>query len=409
MKTCHIALIAALCIAAAWMLDPTGWGVAVVAATAASVAMMLYALRKIISISYRKRLYDEPGGRHIHTTPVPRLGGVAFGPVICCTAIMGLALHDALWPSHHGEIPDCLAWVSALIFIHMSGTIDDMAGLRYPAKLAAQIIAALLVAASGFWINDLGGLFGLHEIQAAAGVPLTVLFIVCVINAFNLIDGMDGLAAGMCTIALVVYGVSCFVAGDHFFSLAAFASLGAVVPFAWWNVRGAGRRHHKLFMGDTGSQTLGLVVGVLAVGQIMNSGTVLAQEAFVLVLSPLVVPVFDAVHVAIFRVLRGHNPFHPDTTHIHHRVSGWGVAPRGAVGVILALSVGYVALNALLVRLVGTTLTLAADVAVWAAFNGALAATERKDGKTGFKRDKREITKRENTMSNKKVEHNLNY
>jgi UDP-N-acetylmuramyl pentapeptide phosphotransferase/UDP-N-acetylglucosamine-1-phosphate transferase len=186
-------------------------------------------------------------------------------------------------------------------------------------------------------------------------------------------------------------------------------SLGTVAPFFRSNVRGVGPRRHKLFMGDTGSQTLGLVVAVLCVAQMRNGGTVLAQSDFVLALSPLVVPVFDAVHVFVFRVKRGRHPFRPDTTHIHHRVAGWGLAPRAAVAVIVALSALYVALDAALVGALGTTFVAAVDVALWVAFNVALGATRFENGKICFKKDTREITKSENNRSNNKMEHNLNY
>jgi UDP-N-acetylmuramyl pentapeptide phosphotransferase/UDP-N-acetylglucosamine-1-phosphate transferase len=378
-KRFYVAIIAVLAAAAAaWFLEPTGWLTCVFAVLAVSATMMHYAVKNILAVSYRKKLYDLPGGRRIHTTPTPRLGGLAFAPIICCTTILALALHGGLSPAHHVGIPECLTWISALIFIYMTGTIDDLIGVRYYVKLAAQIVAALLVVASGLWINDLGGLFGVWSIPASVGVPLTVLFIVGIINALNLIDGMDGLAAGICMIALVIYGVHCFASERYFFSLVAFSALGTVGPFFYSNVRGLGLRRHKLFMGDTGSQTLGLVISVLAVGQIMNSGTVLAKQDFILALSPLVVPVFDVAHVVFFRMLRGNHPFHPDMTHIHHRLTRWGFTPRGAVGFILFLSAIYVAVNLLLAPYVGMTVILVLDVAAWCLLNGAIAAYARR-------------------------------
>ena len=377
-KNFHITIIAALGAAVvAWFLEPTGWLASVLVVLAASATMMHYAVRNILAVSYRKKLYDLPGGRRIHTTPTPRLGGVAFAPIICCTTILALALHSLLAPAHHVGIPECLTWISAIIFIYMTGTIDDLVGVRYYWKFSAQILAALLVVASGFWIDDLGGLFGVGMIPAAVGMPLTVLFIVGIINALNLIDGMDGLAAGICIVALTIYGVNCFVTGRYFLSVVAFASLGTVAPFFYSNWRGVGPRRRKLFMGDTGSQTLGLVIGVLAVGQIMNNGTVLAKQDFILALSPLVVPVFDVAHVVFFRMIRGSHPFHPDMTHIHHRLTRWGFSPRQAVGFIVCLGVTYVAINMLLSPYVGVTLIVILDAVAWCALNVGLWALAR--------------------------------
>ncbi len=381
MKKFHIVIITALLAvtaAVAWWFEPTGWLATGVVALAMSFVMMYCAAKSILAISYRKRLYDEPGGRHIHTTPTPRLGGIAFAPIIFCTTILALTLHESFAPEHHLAIPDCLMWISALTFIHMIGIVDDLVGVRYYVKFSAQIIAALLVVASGFWINDMGGLFGIHALSAGVGIPLTVFFIVGIINAFNLIDGMDGLAAGICMIAFAIYGIHSFVAGKFFFSLVAFSALGTLMPFSYLNVHGLGRRRRKLFMGDTGSQTLGMAVSVLAVGQIMNNGTVLVAKDFILALSPLVVPVFDVAHVVLFRMLRGNHPFHPDMTHIHHRLMKLGSNQRKALALIVYLAAIFVAVNMLLVSYVSLTWILIIDIALWCAISGAMCLLARR-------------------------------
>jgi UDP-N-acetylmuramyl pentapeptide phosphotransferase/UDP-N-acetylglucosamine-1-phosphate transferase len=122
-------------------------------------------------------------------------------------------------------------------------------------------------------------------------------------------------------------------------------------------------------MGDTGSQTLGLVVGVLAVGQMMNTGTELAVKEFALILSPLLIPAFDVVHVMLFRILRGHHPFHPDMTHIHHRLLHRGLNARQTVMFIIFMTVIYILLNTLLASYLNITLILMADLIIWCVFN----------------------------------------
>jgi UDP-N-acetylmuramyl pentapeptide phosphotransferase/UDP-N-acetylglucosamine-1-phosphate transferase len=404
-KNFYIVIIIALPVAAAlWFIEPTGWLFCSFAALVASLVMMRYALRSILRISYLKKLYDLPGGRHLHTTPTPRLGGLAFAPIVFCVTIIALTLHQFISPEHHANIPNCLMWISALIFIHMVGTVDDLVGVRYYVKFLAQIIAALLVVASGFWINDLGGLFGVNALLPWVGMPLTVLFIIGIVNAFNLIDGMDGLAAGISIIALSIYGVHCFATGRYFFSLVAFASLGTVIPFFYANTRGLGSRRRKLFMGDTGSQTLGLIMSVLAVGQLMNNGTVLASQEFILALSPLVIPVFDVAHVVFFRIVRGKHPFHPDMTHFHHRLMRCGLGPRRALVFVLLFAVAYVAINMLLIPWVNVTVILVADIAVWCALNGVMFVTARRRAEDG-----NEVKESEKIINTKKFEHNLNY
>jgi UDP-N-acetylmuramyl pentapeptide phosphotransferase/UDP-N-acetylglucosamine-1-phosphate transferase len=403
-KNFYIALIATLVASiAAYFLEPTGWVMTMCVAAGVSFAMMNFAVRNILAISYRKKLYDLPGGRRIHTTPTPRLGGLAFAPIVCCTTILALALHQFTSPEWHESIPDCLTWICALIFIHMTGSVDDMIGVRYYLKLSAQVVAAVLVVASGLWIDNLGGLFGVGALHPVVGMIITVFFIVGIINALNLIDGMDGLAAGLCTLALVIYGVNSFATGSYFLSLVAFASLGTVIPFFYCNVRGVGVRRRKLFMGDTGSQTLGLIVAVLAVGQMMNGGTVLAKGGIVLVLSPLLVPVFDVAHVMVFRMLRGKHPFHPDMSHIHHRLVRWGFTPHRAVIFILCLAAIYVSTGILLAPHMDATLILALDVVIWCSVNAVVWYSSR------VRDTEREITKSKKHINTKKIEHNLNY
>ncbi len=357
---------------AAWLFEPTGRMASVCVAMLLSVTLMRYAMRSILAVSYRRNLYDQPGKRRIHTTPTPRLGGLAFAPIICCSVILALSFHSFAAPAHHPAVPNCLTWVCALIFIHSTGAIDDLIGVRYSVKFAAQIIAAVLVAASGFWINDLHGLFGIHALHPAVGMPLTVLFIVGVINALNLIDGLNGLAAGLCIMALAVYGVLSYAKGDLFFALIAFSGIGVLAPFFYTNVRGLGTRRHKLFMGDTGSQTMGLVISALAVSLIMNTGTELVKQNFVLVLSPLLVPVFDVIHVVVFRLAKRKNTFYPDMTHIHHRLLGQGLNSRRVVALILGMAAVFTLMNALLAPWVNLTLIFILDAVIWCAFNSII-------------------------------------
>ncbi len=383
MKKFYIWIVAiTLAGVAAYFLEPSGWLACVCAALLLSFAIMRYATLNILTVSYRKNLYDRPDKRRVHKTPTPRLGGLAFAPILCCSVILTLSLHSLIAPEYHPAVPNCLTWICALIFIHMTGTIDDLIGVRYYVKFSAQIIAALLVLASGFWINDLHGFFGIHALHPAVGMPLTVLFIVGIINALNLIDGVDGLAAGLCIMALTVYGVLSYLIGDLFFSIIAAAAIGVLIPFFYANVRGFGAHRHKLFMGDTGSQTMGLVISVLAIGLIMNTGTELVKQNFVLALSPLLIPLFDVIHVVIFRLINGKHPFYPDMTHIHHRLLQRGFSSRRVVVLILSMAGLYTLMNVLLAPWVNLTLIFILDAVVWCAFNSVIwQLKKRKAGK----------------------------
>ena len=329
------------------------------------------ATRNILNISYRKQLFDLPDKRRVHKTPTSRLGGFAFAPIVICSVILVMSLHETTMPGNDISVERFTIWICALIFIHMTGTIDDLVGIRNIVKLLSQIIASVMVVYSGFWINDLYGLFGIHALPAVVGMPLTVLFLAFIINAINLIDGIDGLAASMGMLAFIVYGVYSYFEGLFFFSVISFSILGILTSFFHTNMWGYVAKRHKLFMGDTGSQTIGLIIGILFIGLAMNySGTALAASDLALVLSPLLLPAFDTLHVMLFRLINGHSPFHPDMTHIHHRLLKSGLDPHRSILFILFISVIFLALNLLLAPYMNVTLILLMDLGIWCFCNG---------------------------------------
>jgi UDP-N-acetylmuramyl pentapeptide phosphotransferase/UDP-N-acetylglucosamine-1-phosphate transferase len=378
MKNIHIVAIALSLAAAVLVVLPTRTPALLLGTFALSLLMTGQAIPNIFAISYRKKLYDQPEDRRIHKTPTPRLGGLVFLPVICCSVILAVSLQAVLSPGVTLPSIGSVIWICPLTIIYMTGVIDDLIGVRPFIKLSAQILAGVLLVWSGLWIDDLGGLAGVHSLPVWVGRPLTVMFVVLVINAANLIDGVDGLAAGLCGLAFAIYGVWSYVAGEMLFAFISAAALGTLTPFFYANVRGLGPRRHKLFMGDTGSQTIGFVISIMAVGLIMRgSGDGLpVRMDIVSALSPLIVPVFDLVHVAVSRLLDGRHPFAPDKTHIHHRLMGCGLGGRPTVAIILGLSLGYTALNAALSRVAGPTIILVVDAALWGVFNAKLMYTK---------------------------------
>lgn len=367
---CIVGAIAAAGVAA-WLLDPSGRMVCALVAMVVAMAMMHVATRDILAISYQKRIFDMPDRRRVHKTPVPRLGGTVFTPIIICATILAMALCVAIT----GQRMPLFTYVVLIVpmaLVWMVGVTDDLVGVRWPVKLASQVVAALLVIYSGFRIDDLHGLFGVHAIPAAVAVPLTVLFVASVMNALNLIDGIDGLAAGLCIVMSGVYGARMFGREEYIFAFMAFATLGGVASFYATNVWGYGPRKRKLFMGDAGSLTMGLVMAILATGLMTSSARGDGNIDFVLAFSPLLVPVLDVAHVSISRMRRGASPFLPDKTHIHHRLMNRGLSRHQTVAAILGLTVGFTGLNLLLASYLNMTLVLVVDAAVWIAFNALI-------------------------------------
>ena len=331
---------------------------------------------RIILISYKKRLFDDTGGRKVHTGAVPRLGGVAFTPSVIITVALLAGLEAAVSPggsfAGRGDVSLALC-LSAITMLYLEGVADDLVGVGYKAKFGMQLLSAAIVAASGIWMNDLHGLFSLHAISPWVGYPLTVVLLVFVINAVNLIDGIDGLASGLSSLALFFLGCLFASRGETLWAVLSFTTLGTLVPFFCYNVFGRPGGGRKIFMGDCGSQTIGLLLGLLCVRFCMTGpcapSAAAAPNALAVVFSLLMVPCLDVLRVMLGRLRRGKNPFLPDKTHIHHKFLALGMSHRTALVVILSIAAFFALLNLGLVPLLDINLVLLTDIVVWTAMN----------------------------------------
>lgn len=158
-----------------------------------------------------------------------------------------------------------------MILLYLTGIADDLMGVRYREKFLIQLICACFFPLSGLWINDFYGLFGIYLIPAWIGMPFTVLIVIFVTNAINLIDGIDGLASGLSSASLLVFGFLFIGKGLWAYSMLAFSTFGVLVPFFYYNVFGSAERARKIFMGDTGSLTLGYILSFLAIKYSQNN------------------------------------------------------------------------------------------------------------------------------------------
>lgn len=329
----------------------------IVLAFVISVFVARLIIPRILIISLRKKLFDIPDARKIHKRAIPRLGGVSFFPTIlfsCCLvlafrSLTGYNISD-LQVSY--VLPECLFLICGMTLLYLTGIADDLIGVRYRQKFVVQILCACFLPISGLWINDLYGLFGVHVISAWVGIPFTVLTIVFITNAVNLIDGIDGLASGLSSVALLVFGVLFIEKGLWMYSIIAFSTFGVLVPFFYYNVFGSVERARKIFMGDTGSLTLGYILSFLAVKYSQNNLVVTSytEGAFVIAFSTLIVPSFDVIRVVMLRIRNGKSPFEADKNHIHHKFLAMGFTPRKALITILLISCSFSAINIFLCR-----------------------------------------------------------
>ena len=327
----------------------------------------------ILDFCKQKRLYDIPNERKVHKNATPRLGGISFFPSML-VAFSGTLIFLPVTEQHTLPVSVWSAiFLVGLLIIYGIGIIDDLIGLNATTKFIVQIVTACLLPMAGLYINNLYGLFGIYEIPAFIGIPLTVFLIVFIDNAINLIDGIDGLAAGLSFIALtgflayfMYYGV--FV---NTYSILAAGLMGALVAFGYFNLFGSTERNTKIFMGDSGSLLLGYTLGFLSMKCIMDNTAIwpTRPEAILVPLTLLFVPTADVVRVTLHR-LRHHKPlFDADKNHIHHKLMQAGLTQHQTLITILALALCYIVLNSLLYPLLSSTLIIAIDILLYCAVN----------------------------------------
>ena len=334
---------------------------------------------RILLISLRKRLFDVPDERKVHTHPVPRLGGVTFYPTILFILCVMMA-----WRIISKDLPnqiftldmasEMLGLIAGLTLLYIVGIGDDLVGVRYRKKFLIQIVSASFFPLVGLYINNFYGLFGVYALSPWLGVPLTMLLVVFITNAINLIDGIDGLASSICIVALGVFGLAFLLDRLWILSLLAFTCVGVLIPFFIYNVFGNAERGKKIFMGDTGSLTLGYILSFFVIQFCMYTGFKTEPGycgSINIALSILLVPCLDVIRVVIGRVKRKKSPFLPDKTHIHHKFINMGFSPRKSLILIQVISLTLIACTAIMVYHLKTNVNiiLAFQVIAWTLLN----------------------------------------
>ena len=335
-----------------------------------------YIISKISEIAFRKKLFDEIDERKIHKSLVPRLGGIAFKPVMFFTLsfVVGynLAIGNEEFVSFFSKEAETLAFVfCAVMIIYVVGVCDDLIGINYQAKFLAQVLCGILLITGGLYINDFYGLFGVHSLINWFSYPLTIFLVVFIINAINLIDGIDGLASGLSTIALMHMGISFFYFQEYAASIIAFCLMGVLIPFFYYNVFGTSAKRTKIFMGDTGSMTVGMLLCALSLKLALVAPTFQGPvpNPLILAFSPLIIPGFDVVRVYLGRMVRGVNPFLPDKTHIHHKMMQMGMKQNTVMVILIIASILISLTNIILSFYLQISILLIGDAILWIIMN----------------------------------------
>jgi UDP-GlcNAc:undecaprenyl-phosphate/decaprenyl-phosphate GlcNAc-1-phosphate transferase len=267
----------------------------------------------IIRIASRLQLYDEPNERKLHIRRTPLLGGVAVFAAMIFSFTLGAAPY---FEKQH------LFIITSLILIFFFGLRDDIAPLAPVKKLSGQITAAvILILFCKIRLESLHGLFGIYALNQYASFFITLLGILFVVNSYNLIDGVDGLASGLGIIASLVFAILFYIYNDPLMSILSLSLCGALMGFFPYNFRSA-----KIFLGDTGTMTIGFVLSIFAFRfiELSREANIYTwfnyQSAPVVVFAILVIPMIDTLRVFTIRIFKKQSPFVADRNHIHHRL-----------------------------------------------------------------------------------------
>ena len=300
----------------------------------AAIAVTLAVTPVVRRLSVRALLVDQPGGRKIHTTAVPRLGGI--GIVAGFAAALSVeAMGELFWGWSHILISgdgQVLGTVLGVGVIFAVGLVDDVRGLKAGTKFVGHLLAAAVPIAFGlridFFSNPLGG--GHLDLPLWLSFPLTALWLVGFANVFNLIDGLDGLAAGVAGIASATFLALAVDMGQAVPAVLAVALIGACLGFLRYNFNPA-----SIYMGDSGALSIGFALGCVSLTGVMKSAAAISLVAPLLIIG---VPLFDTAS-AIVRRWRHGRPIHEaDNGHIHHRLLHRGFNQRQTVLIIYAWS-----------------------------------------------------------------------
>jgi len=288
----------------------------------------------IIKISKRKNLMDEPGIRSSHDRRIPNLGGIAI--FLSVGAVASVFSSELFFQYKF--------FAACTVILFYIGVMDDIMVVRAVRKLVAQIlVASLMVIGSDVRIRSFFGVFGIEELNYYVSVLLSIGIFIFIINGFNLIDGIDGLAGFYSVAAFSVLGLSFYRFGDSYDFLVVFCVvvIGTSLGFLHYNLA---ERNLKIFMGDTGSLLFGFFLAFMSFTFMdifiekhqLGIPVFHLETAPVLALAILSLPVMDTLYVIIVRLLEGRSPFEADKNHIHHRVLRLGLTHIQTTFYILA-------------------------------------------------------------------------
>ncbi|HNQ68838.1 MAG TPA: MraY family glycosyltransferase [Bacteroidales bacterium] len=310
---------------------------------AVSLFLSFISISPIIALAKGKKLFDMPNKRGVHKFATPTLGGIAIFAGFMFSSLVFAGLIDT-----YQSLPIICA---GCLIIFLVGLKDDVFVLSPAKKFWAQVIVAVLIVfLTDIRITNLHGMFGVREIPYVVSIFISIFIIIAITNAFNLIDGIDGLAASMGIISSTCFGIWFFLIENMEFAILCFAISGSLLGFIRNNV--TKNLEKKLFMGDTGSLLIGFVLACIAIQ--FNESNLLIKGDFKIISAPAVsigimfMPLFDTLRVMIVRLTKRKSPFKPDRQHVHHLLLSLRYTHVQATALLSVAAIGFIIVSFLL-------------------------------------------------------------
>jgi len=301
---------------------------------AASCALSMFLTTRVRDAAIARGIVAPPrSDRHVHMTPVPRLGGVAVYLSMMLVLVLGLFVLGRTGISHPPSIREVVGLLGPSTIIFLLGFYDDLKGADAYLKFSVQAVAAVLLYFGGYGVEHIDLLSRSHALGVWLGLPITVFWVLLVTNAFNLIDGLDGLAAGSAFLSTMLMFLLSVLRGDFTVSIIMIALAGAVLGFLRFNFNPA-----TIFLGDSGSLFVGFLLSAVALASLHKATT------FSAVMIPVIafgLPILDVALTVVRRSLGGRPLFTGDNDHIHHKLLKRGFSQRRAVLTLYAVTAGF--------------------------------------------------------------------
>jgi UDP-N-acetylmuramyl pentapeptide phosphotransferase/UDP-N-acetylglucosamine-1-phosphate transferase len=302
--------------------------------TAIAFIITFAAIPVIIKMSEIKKLFDIPDARKLHSVPISSLGGLGIFAGFILSSLL-------IIPFANG--PEFQYFMASALIIFFLGLKDDILVLTAMKKFIGQVLAAfIIIYKGGVQIKSMHGFLGVNELPEPFSLVLTYFTVIVIINSFNLIDGVDGLASSLGMITSLTFGIYFFLVGQESYGIMAFALAGSLLAFLIFNHSPA-----KIFMGDTGSLLIGLINAILVIRFINIAET--PGSAFAIPAAPaigfaiLVVPLFDTLRVFSIRIFNRRSPFSPDKNHVHHLLLDKGLSHNSVTLILAVVNIAFIA------------------------------------------------------------------